>query len=284
MQRDNSSRSSACEQQDDVNEYFQSSATYWKDIYFESRLWPAIYRERQDIALKWIDRLQLPVSSRILEIGCGAGFLSIALGQRGHFIDAMDSTAAMAQLAAAHVAQAGLSDRIRILMADAHALPAAREHYDLVVALGVLPWLHSERQALAEMKRVLRPGAHLLVTADNNARLNRLLDPFACPLTNPLRSGVKWALRHTAFGNHGTPGFQPKRHYPKQIDRILETSGLRKVSATTIGFGVLTFAGKQLLDNDTAIQVHRRLQSWANQNIFPLNKTGLHYMVLSQKE
>jgi hypothetical protein len=133
------------------------------------------------------------------------------------------------------------------------------------------------------MKRALKTGGHLLVTADNEARLNRLLDPVSCPLLDMPRSAAKW-VRAKAFSSKIPLGFQPKRHNPMQVDRLIETIGLSKVQATTIGFGVLTLAGKQLVPDGIAVRIHRKLQSLANRNVFPFNQTGIHYMVLSRKK
>ena len=91
-----------------------------------------------------------------------------------------------------------MQDRVRIHAADVHALPFQAHTFDLVVAIGVIPWLHSERVALQEMQRVLKPGGYLLVTADNNARLNRILDPRSSPLSStapPGREAFSAAVR-----------------------------------------------------------------------------------------
>src|SRR5579883_2554880 len=55
--------------QDQVTDYFQSAASYWRDIYYDQRLQPTIYRDRQNVALRWIRKLHLPLNARILEIG-----------------------------------------------------------------------------------------------------------------------------------------------------------------------------------------------------------------------
>jgi ubiquinone/menaquinone biosynthesis C-methylase UbiE len=269
-------------EQKQVNDYFQSSASYWNDIYFDGRLWPTIYRERQNKALRWIDELRLPSSTRLLEIGCGAGYLSIALAKKGYSIDAMDSTPAMVELAKEHVSEAGVAAQVRIRHGDAHALLARDNTYDLVIALGVIPWLHSEQKAICEFHRVISDGGHLLMTADNDLRLNQLLDPLACPLLKPLRTGAKWILRRGGEQIESGP-FQPKRHYPARIERMLESSGLKKVKSCSIGFGVLTLAGKQIIPNGLAVAIHRHLQKLADANVFPFRQTGLHYMILSEK-
>src|SRR6185436_8635637 len=108
-------------------------------------------------------------------------------------------------------ADQGVQDRIRIHSADVHALPFEAHTFNLVIAIGVIPWLHSERVALQEMRRVLKPGGFLVVTADNSARLDRLLDPLSTPLLGPLRLAAKRLLRLCGLYS-ATSRFRPKKH------------------------------------------------------------------------
>jgi ubiquinone/menaquinone biosynthesis C-methylase UbiE len=126
----------------------------------------------------------------------------------------------MIQIARRDVLARGVQDRVRLHFADVHALPFKAETFDLVIAIGLIPWLHSEHVALQEMYRVLKTGGYLLVTADNNARLNRILDPMSCPLFMPLRATAKRLLRLCGAWSPAS-GFQPKRHYPAELDRLL---------------------------------------------------------------
>src|SRR5262249_48040128 len=127
---------------------------------------PAIYQDRHNTALGWIQDLGLHPGARILEVGCGAGLLTIALARGGYTVDALDSTMTMLQMTRNDAAHHGVQEQIRMHSADVHALPFQAHTFDLVIAIGVIPWLHSERLALREMQRVLKPGGFLLVTAD----------------------------------------------------------------------------------------------------------------------
>src|SRR5260370_15845424 len=64
--------------QQQVNAYFQSQSSYWEDIYSSSGVQGEIYRDRQAAVLAWIDSLALVPGSKVLEIGCGAGFMAVA--------------------------------------------------------------------------------------------------------------------------------------------------------------------------------------------------------------
>ena len=167
--------------------------------------------------------------------------------------------------------------------ADVHALPFQAETFDVVIAIGVIPWLHSERLALEQIQRVLKPGGYLLVTADNNARLNRLLDPLSSPLLAPLRLSAKRLLRLCGLWSPAS-GFQPKRHYPREFNRLIDDCGFEHVKSRTVGFGPFTFFGKGLLADSVGIRLHRWLQTVASRRgLLPLRSTGAHYLVLATK-
>ena len=270
-------------QQHEVNEYFESSSDYWKDIYCEDELLPRIYQDRHNTTLAWIRKLALRKDARILEVGCGAGLTSVALAKDGYTVDAMDSTMTMLQMTGRSARCEGVEDRIRLHLADVHALPFESRTFDLVIAIGVIPWLHSERTAVEEMQRVLKRRGYLLVTADNDGRLIRILDPASSPMFAPVRRIAKRVLQR--FGWWSPPsGFQAKRHDRNDVHRLMNRSGFQELQSCTVGFGPFTFLGRSLFADSTGIGLHQRLQTFASRNGWsPLRWTGSHYLVLATK-
>ena len=269
--------------QQHVTELFESTAAYWRTVYSDDRLLPTIYQDRHRTALGWVQDLDLRPNSRILEVGCGAGLLTIALARHGYSIDALDAADAMLQMTRNAAARQCVQDRVRLHAADVHALPFQPQTFDLVIAIGVIPWLHSERLALREMQRVLKPGGYLLVTADNNARLDRILDPLSSPLAAPLRLAAKRFLRLCGLWSPKS-GFQPKRHYPGEIDRSIGECGFENVKSCSIGFGPFTFLGRALFTDSVGVRLHRLLQALASRSSWSLLRwTGSHYLVLVTK-
>jgi ubiquinone/menaquinone biosynthesis C-methylase UbiE len=265
----------------EVTEYFESTAAYWKELYSGDSLLPTIYQDRHNTALRWIHDLLLPPNARILEVGCGAGLVTLALARNGYSVHALDSTTAMLQMT--RNGSAHLQDRVRLHAGDVHALPFQAHTFDLVIAIGVIPWLHSERVALQEIRRVLKPGGYLLATADNNARLTRILDPRSSPLLAPLRLAAKRCLQLCGLWAPAS-GFQPKRHYPRQVDRFMNECGCENVKSCTVGFGPFTFLGKELFTDAIGVRLHRWLQTRASRRrLSPLRWTGSHYVVLVTK-
>ena len=206
--------------------------------------------------------------------------MTSSLARSGYTVDALDSTIAMLRMTRNDAADQGVQGRIRVHAADVHALPFKARTFDLVIAIGVIPWLHSERVALREMQRVLKPGGYLLVTADNNARLNRILDPLSSPLLVPLRLAAKRFLRLCGLWCPNS-AFQPKRHYPREFNRIISDCGFTHVRCGSVGFGPFTLLGKALFTDAIGVTLHRRLQTLASRSgLLPLRWTGSHYLVL----
>ena len=105
----------------------------------------------------------LPRGALIADLGCGPGWYAAAMRRRGYRAVAVDGCAAM-------LAAAGARDRrLARVRADLAALPFAREALDGGWALNC--YSHVPRRelalALADLHRVLRPGAPVALTLTN---------------------------------------------------------------------------------------------------------------------
>src|SRR5262245_4569556 len=101
-----------------VTGYFESTADYWRRVYSDDTLLPTIYQDRHNTALGWILELDLPPNARILEVGCGAGLITVALARSGYIVDAVDSTPAMLQMTRSEAVHHGVQDHVRTRSAD----------------------------------------------------------------------------------------------------------------------------------------------------------------------
>ena len=148
-----------------VDGYFATQVSAWTDIYNGAGLVASIYQRRLAVSLRWIAELALAPGERLLEVGCGAGLAAVTLAQRGFLVDAVDSVGDMVQRTRQAAAEAGLAQRVKTAVEDAHHLTFPDATFQLVLALGVLPWLPAPRQALGEMARVVRPDGYVLESA-----------------------------------------------------------------------------------------------------------------------
>lgn len=111
-----------------------------------------------------MEQLTLQEGATILDVGCGTGQdtldLAQAVGPQGRVIG-VDHSATMLETARARAAQAQLP--VEYVLADATQLPFAEASFDGCQASRVLAHLREPEQALAEMMRVARPGARIVV-------------------------------------------------------------------------------------------------------------------------
>jgi SAM-dependent methyltransferase len=100
---------------------------------------------------------------RILDAGCGSGPLSAALRDQGAILAGFDSSAGMIEQA-----RRRLGDDADLQVADlGRPLPFADGAFDDVIAALVLHYLEDWGPALAELRRVLKPGGRLIVAVDH---------------------------------------------------------------------------------------------------------------------
>jgi SAM-dependent methyltransferase len=255
-----------------VNTHFDATVAYWDGVYRGDELQGVIYQQRQTAVLRCIDEAHLSAGAQVLEIGCGAGYLTRELGGRELSVHAVDASPAMVEITGNRIKSHSLEGKVTVGVADVHALPFSTGAFDLVVAVGVLPWLHSPADAVAEMARVLTARGQVVLTADNAARLSSLTDPRAMLALTPLR-GVYHRLQNE-------PGEAvSKLHSPRRIDGLLRAAGLEPAARATVGFGPLSFLGRPIVGERAGIRINERLQQLADRGVPALKWTGWHYVV-----
>jgi 2-polyprenyl-6-hydroxyphenyl methylase/3-demethylubiquinone-9 3-methyltransferase len=119
-----------------------------------------------------LDRLGVRVG-RVLDIGCGAGFISEELARRGFAVTGIDPSTVAIEAARAHAEAAGLA--IEYVVGTGEDLPFADAAFDLVSCCDVLEHVSDLDRVVAETARVLRPRGAYLFDTINRTRRSRLL-------------------------------------------------------------------------------------------------------------
>jgi SAM-dependent methyltransferase len=107
-----------------------------------------------------------PTGARVLEVGCGPGHLSIRLArQHGLEVTGLDLDPAMITRARANADRSANSDQRppTLLVGDVAALAFPDRSFDLVVSTLSMHHWADPTAGLAEIGRVLRPGARALI-------------------------------------------------------------------------------------------------------------------------
>ncbi len=120
----------------------------------EDRHW--WYRGRRRVLARTIDRLGLPAHARILDAGCGSARNMVDLARRGA-VTGVEVSPTSVEVARAR----GVGE---VVEGSVLNMPFADDAFDFAVCLDVIEHLPDDRAALRELRRVLAPGAPLLVT------------------------------------------------------------------------------------------------------------------------
>jgi ubiquinone/menaquinone biosynthesis C-methylase UbiE len=158
-----------------------------------------------------LDLIGVASGERLLDVASGTGDSAVlAARERGCIVTGVDygETAVIGARRAA--AAAGLGDRVSFLVGDAEALPFEDQSFDAVLCECSLCTFPDKHVALAEARRVLRPGGRVAIAdvlADHDrlpAGLSGPLAAVACVGTAVSREELLRLLRSSGFRVLGT--------------------------------------------------------------------------------
>jgi SAM-dependent methyltransferase len=112
------------------------------------------------VNLDWL-RHRLKPGSRMLDYGCGYGRVAALLSEQGYQVAGVDASAAMVEKAR------GLYPWLSFQRIDPPRVPFPDDHFDAAVLFAVLtcvPEDNDQKDLIAELHRVVRPGGLLYVS------------------------------------------------------------------------------------------------------------------------
>lgn len=113
----------------------------------------------------WLLSLLQPSQGRLLDVGCGTGAMLGAAAARGFGVAGVDISDVAIEQARRVAPQSEL------LVGVAESLPFADGSFDVVSCVGSLEHVADPARAVAEMARVAKPGAQLLIIVPNSRYL-----------------------------------------------------------------------------------------------------------------
>lgn len=185
---------------------------------------------RADLQRALLDEAALQPGEHVLDLASGPGLLArdatLRVGERGQVV-ASDIAEAMLQVGLRRAAEDGLAGLL-FAAADAEQLPFAEARFDAVLlGLGLFMFPHPER-ALAEVRRVLRPGGRLVLSVwgprESVPLISHAQDCIARVLPQPrvqrpsvFRFGdagpLELLLRQAGFGEVGIGDYRLHCHF-----------------------------------------------------------------------
>jgi 2-polyprenyl-6-hydroxyphenyl methylase / 3-demethylubiquinone-9 3-methyltransferase len=125
---------------------------------------------------------------RVIDVGCGAGFIANDLARQGHDVVGVDLAEPALDVAARHDA----TGRVHYVRADARSLPFADASFQAACAMDFFEHVDALDPIVAEIARVLAPGGQLFFHTFNRNLLSFLV----------VIKGVEWFVRNVPRDMH----------------------------------------------------------------------------------
>lgn len=137
--------------------------------------------------------LTLAGADRVLDLGCGDGYLTHAIAHMVPGGYAVGADPSRRMIATARATAVAAESGPWFVQADARDLPFG-EHFDLVVSFNALHWVPEQLRALEQIAYVLRPGGRALIQVVCSGE-RRCLESVAMDFCRDRR----WADRFEGF-------------------------------------------------------------------------------------
>jgi ubiquinone/menaquinone biosynthesis C-methylase UbiE len=217
----------------DMSNKVKASTKFFQDKVedYEKEFYSSGYRTfmsvRLDRFLKEIESLNLPDGARCLDAGCGPGYLSKALYERGYTIDALDSSPEMLRITRSLFENDKNNQSPDIIEGDIENLPYDKGFFDLVASAGVIEYLANDQIVLNEFHRVLKPGGFLVLSSTYKYSPIGMFEPIIETVKRvpSLRNTCNFLLKNIG----GTPvrprEFDVRKHGTKEFVGNVEKAG-----------------------------------------------------------
>jgi 2-polyprenyl-6-hydroxyphenyl methylase / 3-demethylubiquinone-9 3-methyltransferase len=165
-------------------------------------------RARNRWIISELKRRKLAQGTRILDVGCGAGFLANELAIHGYRMTGLDASDDALEVARKHDTTATVDYRT----GNAYAMEFEDKMFDVVCAMDLLEHVEKPELVVCEVSRVLKPeGLFFFYTFNRNF----LAWIFAI-------KGVEWFIRNTPHNMHCLRYFIK----PAELRRMCSENGL----------------------------------------------------------
>ena len=190
------------------NDYYHSLGQRWYSAQDDP---VALLRAESKTRNQWVyEKIDsIDSSFEVLDVGCGGGFLSNFLSEKGLKVTGLDLS--KESLEVAHI-----FDRLKnvnYVYGDAYALPFENQSYDIVTCMDFLEHVSRPDVVLKEISRVLKPGGMFFFHTFNRNWLAWLI----------VIKGVEWFVKNTPKDLHILEMFIK----PNELINMMQPLGLQ---------------------------------------------------------
>jgi demethylmenaquinone methyltransferase/2-methoxy-6-polyprenyl-1,4-benzoquinol methylase len=187
-----------------------------------------------------VDAIAVGESAHVLDLCTGTADLAIAIAERhpSATVTGVDFSGAMLRLGLGKLRSGSLADRVRLVRGDAALIPVAGASCDAAtIAFGIRN-VSEPGRALAEVARVLRPGARLAILEFGQPRIPGIRTLYAWYFRYLLPAIGRMVSHHDSAYSYlpASVGTFPP---PAEFARTIESHGFVSVEAVPLTFGIV---------------------------------------------
>ena len=195
-----------------------------------------------------VRQLQPKCGGRYLDVGCGTGDMMIEILRQcsDAQVIGLDQAEGMLEIAAGRMRKAGIVDKVHFRLADGMELPFEDASFEGVVCAFCLRNMAHRIRAIAEMRRVLKPGGRVVVlelTVPSCAVMrccHKLYTRWLLPLAGRLIAGSKEAYQYLV---DSVEDFSTSA----DVLDMMSQAGFRETSQVAMNGGAVTvFIGEEV--------------------------------------
>lgn len=202
----------------------------------------ALLRAENKIKTPWVLKRIEPKSS-VLDVGCGAGFLTNELALCGHHVTGVDSSASSLAIARQHDA----TKTVNYIEANAYKLPFDDNSFNVVCAMDFLEHIDNPSLVIQEISRVLRPGGKFIFHTFNRNFFSWFI----------IIKMVEWFIPNTPKNMHVLRLFIK----PRELEQYCENSGMEVLELTGIRPVVNSIPVRQLFSGRVPTELRFEITS-----------------------
>lgn len=222
--------------------YFHQECEQYTERYSVPAGWDVL-SERHHAILDMVAGAHLAPGSSIIDLGCGPGFLSRDLAQRGYCGVGLDGAPAMVEYCRQQAEAKGISGTWTYMVGDVETVPLNSSSFDAVISSGVIEYLPTDEQLIREAWRLLKPGGRFFLCVTN--RYGYTVSLYALWYRVKKLPGMvnitSWLRRRLVGGSHGAMNFAflPRKQRPSQIRALLARAGFELKADRYVQFTLL---------------------------------------------